>query len=207
MNKLLKGTVAFREQDFEKHRLLFSKLGKTHNPHTLFIGCSDSRVDPNLITGSLPGELFIVRNIANMVPRYRISGEYLATTSAIEYAIKALNVNDIVVCGHSNCGGCAALYLPEEELEEMPHTRSWLRQAMVVKRKVERHPQSKDIVAREWLTEQQNVVQQMKHLLTYPYICEKFTLGTLKIHGWHYTIETGKVLAYNVEKNYFEESH
>jgi carbonic anhydrase len=205
MEKILRGVVEFRKNDFEKHRALFHKLGKKQQPHTLFIGCSDSRVDPNLITRSLPGELFIIRNVANIVPQYRESGEYLATTSAVEYAIQALNVQHIVVCGHSNCGGCAALYLPEKAFENMPHTRRWLEQARVVRQRVELKPEAADPAAREWLTEQENVVQQMKNLLSYPFIRERYKEGSLKIHGWYYIIRTGEVLAYNIEKGYFEE--
>ena len=121
MDKLLKGVVHFKKRDFEKHRGLFEGLGRDQKPHTLFIGCADSRVVPSLITKTLPGELFIVRNIANIVPPYRMADEYLATTSAIEYAVQMLNVENIVVCGHSNCGGCASLY--QEQNEKLPHTR------------------------------------------------------------------------------------
>lgn len=205
MDKLLKGAVAFRRQDFEKHRALFEKLDKRQQPHTLFIGCSDSRVDPNMITGSLPGEMFIVRNIANIVPRYRESVEFLATTSAIEFAVQALKVENIVVCGHSNCGGCASLYLPEEAFEQMPHTRRWLQQAAPVRQNVESNPMAEDPAAREWLTEQENVLLQMKNLLSYPFIREQYIQGKLKIDGWHYIIGTGQVMVYNAEKGYFEE--
>jgi carbonic anhydrase len=204
MDKLLKGLVAFRRHEFEKHRELFESLGRQQQPHTLFIGCSDSRIDPNLLTHSLPGELFIVRNVANMVPEYRDSAEVLATTSAIEYAVHALKVQHVVVCGHSNCGGCAALYLPDEAFEAMPHTRRWLEQAKVVRQRVEQNPEARDPAAREWLTEQENVVQQMKNLLTYPFIRERFKEGNLKIHGWYYIISTGEVLTYNSGKGYFE---
>lgn len=197
--------MEFRKHDFEKHRPLFEKLGESQQPHTLFIGCSDSRVDPNLITRSLPGELFIIRNVANIVPQYRESGEYLATTSAIEYAVQALNVGHIVVCGHSNCGGCGALYLPEESFVNMPHTRRWLEQAQVVRRRVAQNPDASDPAVREWLTEQENVVQQLKNLLSYPFIRERFKQGTLKLHGWYYTIHSGRVMAYDAAKGYFEE--
>jgi len=98
-------------------------LSDKQNPHTLFIGCSDSRVAPNLITNSMPGDLFIIRNIANIVPPFRQSSEYLSTTSAIEYAINILHVRSIVVCGHSNCGGCKAL--GAEKNDAILHTSRW----------------------------------------------------------------------------------
>lgn len=204
MDKILKGIVAFRKHDFEAHKALFEKLGRSQKPHTLFIGCSDSRVVPNLITRTLPGELFMVRNIANLVPIYREADEFLATTSVIEYAVQALKVENIIVCGHSNCGGCEALYLSDDELIDLPHTRKWLQLALPVKEKVLSLPESQDPAVREWLTEQINVVEQMKHLLTYPFIREKYQKGEIKITGWHYIIETGEIFAYNKETGAFD---
>ena len=108
MEKLFKGIARFRREDFESHRQLFKELGRKQQPHTLFIGCSDSRVVPELITRTRPGELFMIRNVANIVPPYRKTEDFAGTTSAIEYAVHVLDVEAIVVCGHSNCGGCAA---------------------------------------------------------------------------------------------------
>lgn len=204
MEKLLQGIVAFRDNDFEEHKQLFKDLGKEQKPHTLFIGCSDSRVVPNLITRTLPGELFMVRNIANIVPIYRQADEFLATTSAIEYAIQILNVKNIIVCGHSNCGGCAALFLDKEQLNNIPHTRKWLELAHPVREKVLMQLPNADGAAREWLAEQTNIVEQMKHLLTYPFIREKYQNGELSIMGWYYIIETGEIYNYNKESGFFE---
>ena len=136
ISKLLEGVVRFRNEDFVEHQKLFSELGDNQDPHTLFIGCSDSRLVPNLITNTLPGELFVVRNIANFVPPYRVSAEFAATTAAIEYAVVVLNVENIVVCGHSNCGGCSALYLPEEKLSKIPNVKKWLELAAPIKKQV-----------------------------------------------------------------------
>ncbi|MEI6056286.1 MAG: carbonic anhydrase [Lentisphaerota bacterium] len=205
MERLLNGALEFRDTDFQAHKDLFKTLGNEQNPHTLFIGCSDSRVDPTMITNTFPGEIFVIRNIANIVPKYRISEEFLATTSAIEYAVKVLNVENIVVCGHSNCGGCNALYLPDEKLDNIPHTKKWLELAKTAKEKVlEIIPNRDDIPAREWMTEQANVLEQLKHLFSYPFVKEKFQEGKLKIYGWHYIIETGEILCYSKEKGYFE---
>ncbi len=204
MEKLFKGIMQFRQEDFEAHRDLFKELGRKQKPHTLFIGCSDSRVVPSLITGSRPGELFIVRNVANIVPPYRKTEEYVATTSAIEYAVQALEVDSIVVCGHSNCGGCAALNLPHEALDHLPHVRKWLEVSRDVRERVDRLMTGDSPEEREWLTEQINVLVQMKNLLTYPYIREKFEAGNLSIYGWHYIIETGEIFNFNDEKGVFE---
>jgi len=198
------GVIRFRQTDFEANRAHFEGLGRVQNPHTLFIGCSDSRVVPSLITQTIPGELFIIRNIANLVPPYRESVEYLATTSAIEYAVQVLNVSNILVCGHSNCGGCAALYETPENMAKIPHTRHWLELAMPVKEKVLSIVDNTDLAAREWLTEQMNVVEQLSHLMTYPYIRERVEKNTMKLIGWHYMIHTGSIYEYHRETGEFE---
>jgi carbonic anhydrase len=204
MENLFEGALKFRSEDFESHRSLFESLGKLQKPHTLFIGCSDSRLVPNMITKSQPGELFIVRNIANIVPMYRESEEYLATTSAIEFAIQALGIKKIVVCGHSNCGGCAALYYPAEKLAKTPHTAKWLELAHPVKTEVLALGDSVDESAREWMTEQLNIVLQLKHLMTYPFVESGVKSGEITIHGWHYVIQTGEVFNYNFDQKVFE---
>jgi carbonic anhydrase len=204
MQKLVEGAVAFRQNDFETHEKLFSQLGKEQKPHTLFIGCSDSRLVPNMITTTMPGELFIIRNVANIVPPYQNSGEYLAAVSAIEFAIQGLEVENIVICGHSNCGGIAALYKSAEYFQKLPHTRKWLELALPVKEKVLRLLPEGNDASREWLTEQMNIVEQIHHLLTYPYIAEKYKKGLLTISGWYYIIETGEIFSYNATKGFFE---
>ena len=203
MDKLFRGIMEFRREEFERHKELFRELGRQQQPHTLFIGCSDSRVVPNLITGSAPGELFIVRNVANIVPPYRSTEEYVSTTSAVEYAVLSLGVDTIVVCGHSNCGGCAALNRPEE-LAHLPHVRKWLEVSAEVRGRVDRLMTGDTPEEREWLTEQVNVLVQMKNLLTYPYVRDKYERDELKIFGWHYLIETGEIYNFNDATQLFE---
>lgn len=204
MPDFTEGVIRFRRNDFEANREYFENLGREQNPHTLFIGCSDSRVVPSLITQTSPGELFIIRNIANLVPVYRESVEYLATTSAIEYAVLVLNVTNIIVCGHSNCGGCASLYETPEKMAAIPHTRHWLELALPVKEKVLKIVGDSDPAAREWMTEQINVVEQLGHLMTYPYIKERVDQGQIKLIGWHYIIPTGNIYEYHRETEEFE---
>jgi carbonic anhydrase len=204
MDYLFEGVKEFSTKDFNHFRELFEGLGKKQSPHSLFIGCSDSRIVPHLITKTLPGELFIIRNIANVVPYYRSSEEYLSTTSAVEYAVKMLNVENIIVCGHSNCGGCNALYLSDDELKETPHTRKWLELVRPVKERIEKDPELvKDTVKREWVTEQLNIVEQMNHLLSYPYILERYNKKEINILGWYYIIETGEIFNYDKEEHLF----
>ncbi len=203
MQKLLDGIVKFRRGDFEAHRELFDHLKKEQKPHTLFIACSDSRVDPNMITGTLPGELFIIRNVANIVPSYRETSEYVATTSAIEYAVLSLGVENIIVCGHSNCGGCSACLNPGPHLDLLPHTRKWLELAEPVRQRVIAEIPESEPEAREWMMEQANVVEQLKHLMSFPYIRERVLTGKIQVSGWYYLIETGEIYIYNREEGEF----
>ncbi len=204
MGELFQGIREFRETDFLEHKELFSDIGRKQVPHTLFIGCSDSRIVPNLITKTLPGELFVIRNIANLVPLYRESSEVLATTSAIEYAVQMLNVENIVICGHSNCGGCEALYFDDESLKDLPHTRRWLELARpvadMVKAKIDIKAEPEK---REWLTEQLNIVQQIEHLLSYPFIRKRYEAKLINIYGWYYIIETGEIYNFDFDSRVF----
>ncbi|MFA5878893.1 MAG: carbonic anhydrase [Candidatus Margulisiibacteriota bacterium] len=205
MKELFDGVKEFSQNDFKKNKKLFEKLGTSQQPHTLFIGCSDSRVVPDLITNSLPGDLFVIRNIANIVPYYRSSSEYLSTTSAIEYAILVLDVKNIVICGHSNCGGCKALFLEEAELKKIPQTKKWLELAKNAKIKAEtiirEHGNQVDMAS---LVEQENIVEQIAHLLSYQFIKKRFDKGLLNIYGWYYEINTGLVYNYNFKEKVFE---
>lgn len=204
MQRLLEGVVKFRKNDFEAHKDLFVNLKEKQNPHTLFITCCDSRIDPNRITGTLPGEMFIIRNIANLVPPYRVTSEYVATTSAIEYAVLALGVDNIIVCGHSNCGGCAASLNPTEKLNQLPNTKKWLELTNPVTKLILSDTEIADDAAREWMMEQANIIEQLKHLMTYPFIREKVSEGKLALDGWYYIIETGEIFIYNKDASEFQ---
>jgi len=204
MDKLFKGIARFRQDDFETHKTLFQSLGRGQKPHTLFIGCADSRVVPDLIPRTMPGELFTVRNIANIVPPYRQTQEYAGTTSSIEYAVLALGVENIVVCGHSNCGGCAAMNQTAESLEHLPNVRRWLEISREVRERVDRQMDEECAEKREWLTEQINILVQMRNLLTYPYVQGRYREGTLNIYGWYYIIETGEIFNFNDQSETFE---
>jgi len=204
MEKLFKGIAKFRHEDFDSHKELFKELGRKQQPHTLFIGCSDSRVVPELITRTRPGELFMIRNIANIVPPFKKTDDYAGTTSAIEYAVQVLNVEAIVVCGHSNCGGCAALHQSPENLQHIPNVARWLQISREVKGRVEKQMVDGTPEEQEWLTEQINILVQMRNLLTYPYVRERYDNGTLDILGWYYIIETGEIFNFNDSSETFE---
>lgn len=203
MGTLLDGAVKFMEEDFLEHKELFESLGDKQIPHTLFIGCIDSRVVPNMITNTMPGDLVVVRNIANIVPPYRKSEEFLATTSAIEYAIQTLNVKNVIVCGHSNCGGCAALWQDEAKFQKTPNVRRWLDLMSSVKMQVQA-VFGDNLAKREWLTERLNLINCYSNLLTYPGVNERLKDGDVKIYVWHYIIETGEIYNYDFSSNTFK---
>ncbi|AZV46213.1 carbonic anhydrase [Nautilia sp. PV-1] len=200
--KLFSGVLNFKKEDFEVHKDLFEELKEGQKPHTFYVGCSDSRIVPNLITKTMPGEVFVVRNIANIVPPQEINdGTYKCTASILEYAVKYLEVDNILVCGHSNCGGLKALFYPPEKLEALPNVKKWLEIIDDVKEAVIDIEDSK---LREWEVEQLNIIKQLDNLMTYPFVKERVESGKLNLIGWYYIIETGEVYNYNKEKNEFE---
>ena len=206
MKKILEGVVHFKHHEYEAYRDLFADLGERQGPSTLFIGCSDSRVIPSMITHTPPGELFVIRNVANMVPAYEIAGEHRSTSSAIEYAARVLKVRNFIVCGHSNCGGCALINHEDPDSLNLPITKTWMDLAGPVKDAVNRELRDRDDVdpaARAWFTERTNVVEQMNNLLTYPYIRERYEAGTINLRGWYYVIPTGEVYEYTLDRGEF----
>jgi len=199
---IIDGIVRFRKEDFERDKEFFQGLKEGQKPHTFYIGCSDSRVVPNLITKTLPGELFVVRNIANVVPPAdKNEGTLKCTASILEYAVNYLEVKNIVVCGHSNCGGLKALFYPEEKLNKLPFVKNWLKLIEDLKEKVDHIEDEK---LREWEIEQLNVVKQLQNLLTYDFVREKVEKNLLNLYGWYYIIESGEVFSYNFETKEFE---
>lgn len=206
MRELFEGAIKFQEEDFLNHKELYEHLRNKQNPHTLFISCVDSRVVPNLITNTLPGDLFVIRNVGNIIPPYRdnekMRSGYLATTSAIEYALSILKIKNIIICGHSNCGACSAIFDDKRELDSTPYVQKWLELLEPVKARVDAlNPQSRS--KRTWLSEQINIEYQLENLMTYPFVEEKFDAGELNIYGWYYIIETGEILNYNMIKREF----
>jgi carbonic anhydrase len=164
-------------------------------PGTLFVGCADSRILPDVLTDSRPGELFVVRNVGAFVPPWDADSGVDGTAAGIEFATLALDVRDIVVCGHSHCGAIQALYDPPRA--EAPHIARWLtlaRPAMLDE------PMSPDVLRR---TEERSIVVQLERLLGYPLVRERVERGELSLHGWYYVIEEGRVFALDLETGAF----
>lgn len=203
LDELKKGLAHFKTFTYKKYEKLYSDLENTQNPHTLFIACSDSRVSPEILIDSDPGEVFTIRNIANTVPTYETSLNDITTVSSIEYAIDVLGVEEVIICGHSNCGGCAAVLNGWGNLTNLPFTQSYLKPLETVKEKIEKENAFKDEKTRARLMEQMNVVEQVNHLKTFPGIQEKLETGQLEIEGWYFDIKSGTVSIYDEDNDTF----
>ncbi|HFQ61588.1 MAG TPA: carbonic anhydrase [Epsilonproteobacteria bacterium] len=200
-----KGHESFQKVKFKKSEERFKKLVEEgQNPKALFIGCSDSRVMPALITGSKPGDLFIVRNIGNFVAPFKPDADFHATASAIEYAVSILGITDIIVCGHSDCGAISALYKDIETTPENIHTIKWLELGSEAKRVAQAAcvSESKENLLR--YTEKLSVVFQLENLLTYPAVKKGVENETIFLHGWHYDIKNGHIKYYDDENFEFK---
>ncbi|MET9817557.1 carbonic anhydrase [Streptomyces sp. NPDC006355] len=187
MKALLDRARAFRTSvDFDSGA--YRKLAEGQYPEALFITCSDSRVIPALITGARPGEIFELRNAGNIVPPYGRPGAS-GEAATIEYALEVLGVQDIVVCGHSHCGAMGALK-SGDDLSALPGVDAWLRIARPELTSVlDTAPDDPSLPE----VSQSNVVNQLAALRTYPVVRQRLDSGRLRLHGWHYEVDTGFV--------------
>ena len=205
MQKLIEGVHKFHNDEFGNYRKLFRKLSQQgQNPHTLFITCSDSRVLAELITQSKPGDLFVVKNVGNIVPPVSATGSTNSTAAAIEFAVSSLRVSDIVVCGHSQCGAMEALLtgLPAENA--LPHLREWLALAAPVRQVLQieyTHLKSHDDLTTA--AAEENVLFALENLRTYPGVQSRLADGSLRLHGWFFKIANAELFAYDPETRQF----
>ncbi len=194
---LLSRLRRFHTDSFPAYQATFRTLVREgQHPNTLFIGCSDSRVLPHLLTGAGPGELFLVRNVGGFVPPFDGSTGYHGTAAAIEFATLNLAVQRIVVCGHSHCGAIRALY--DEPNDEAHHLKAWLNLGKDAMLSVA--DPSPEALRR---TEQRAVVLQLERLMDYPMVRRRVEQKRLTLHGWHYVIEDGQVDVFDVQRGQF----
>lgn len=196
--RLVDGFRRFRTEIYPEQQALFTRLARAQHPRAMFITCADSRIVPELITQSSPGDLFVTRNVGNVVPPYgQMNG---GVSTAIEYAVMVLNVQHIIICGHSDCGAMKAVLNPDG-LERMPTVRAWLRHCEVARSLVEQNcgcgGEHLGVLTEE------NVVAQLDHLRTHPSVAARLAGGQLAIHGWVYCIETSEILAYDARSGRF----
>jgi carbonic anhydrase len=187
---------SFHSDYFPLHQQRFQDLvSEGQHPKTLFIGCSDSRLVPYLLTGSGPGELFLVRNVGAFVPPYDGSHGLHGTTAAIEYAVLALEVERIIICGHTHCGAIRAAY--EGVPEEAVNLQAWLKLAAEAILPVQSSPEAR------YRSEQRAVVLQLERLMDYPMVRRRVESGHLTLHGWHYVIEEGEIHIFDAQRGDF----
>jgi carbonic anhydrase len=197
MKELIKGLREFKTNYVSTHWDLLEQLAHGQKPRVLFITCSDSRIDPSLITQADLGEIFVIRNAGNIIPPYGAANGGEGAT--VEYAIHALGIEQIVVCGHSHCGAMKGLLQLGKLEEEMPLVYSWLRHTEATRRLVK---ESYNHLDKEQMLEvmiAENVITQIENLQTYPVVHSRLYQGKLRIYGWIYMIESGEVLAYDPE--------
>src|SRR3954447_23512845 len=191
LERLLTGVRRFREEEFPSRRELYAQITRDgQKPHTLFITCADSRLDPELLTGSGPGDIFVSRNIGNVVPAY--GGMLGGVSAVIEYAVSALEVSQVVVCGHSDCGAMKSLLRPES-LQKLPTVRRWLTSSEAAVSVTDAICTRED--GSRFLSNliEQNVLLQMNHLRTHPSVAGQIARGRLQIRGWVLDVSSGEV--------------
>lgn len=204
LKEFAEGNETFQQTYFKKHETqLLSLVKEGQNPRALFIGCSDSRVIPDLIVQSSPGDLFVVRNVGNFVAPYKPDEDFHSTAAGIEYAVLVLGVSEIIICGHSHCGAIESLYKSSCDTS-MIHTAKWLtlgEKAKSMAMLALGENATRDELLRA--TEQLSIVTQIENLLTYPYVKRLVEEEKLFIHGWYYDIETGAIDYYDPDSYQF----
>jgi carbonic anhydrase len=205
MQRLIEGVHKFQTDQFGNYQKLFRKLSQEgQNPHTLFITCSDSRVLAELITQSKPGDLFVVKNVGNIVPPASVQGDTNSTAAAIEFAVENLRVSDIVICGHSQCGAMSALLGEKPPGKSMPHLREWLKLAAPVREIIQsQYAHLSDESVRINTAGEENVLFGLENLHSYHCVQERLMDGSLRLHGWFFKIATAELFAYDPETRQF----
>jgi carbonic anhydrase len=205
MKKLIRGIVEFRKNVQKDYREAFGKLATGQSPDTLFVACSDSRVVPNTFASTNPGDLFVLRNVGNLVPpcdNHGISWSDESEAAAIEFSVLGLNVANIIVCGHSECGAMKALIEGREKLTA-PNLKNWLRHAELALSQLSAGITLDKSLSPANQLSQLNILLQMEHVKSYPAVRQRIKDGTLGVHGWWFDIVHADVYAYEKEQHKF----
>jgi len=202
MKKLIKGIVQFQNSLTEEGRAIFAKLAMGQSPDALFITCSDSRVVPDLFASTDPGDLFVLRNVGNLVPLHTENLRDTSVVAGLEYSINSLHVSDIIVCGHSECGAMKAIH---EGIEHVgcPHLTTWLKYGEKANAKVKKGRVLNPSASVIDQISQLNVLEQMENLMSYPVVKEKVKAKSLRIHGWWFDIAKAGVYCYEPSHDQF----
>jgi len=209
MQKLINGIIDFRNHSLSEYKAKFSKLAAGQSPDTLFIACCDSRVVPNVFASSDPGDLFVLRNIGNLIPPYKTGEERdetdMSVGAAIEFSLDVLKVKDIIICGHSECGAMATL-MADGLNHGKSFTNQWLTYAWPAYKNFEQqtqHPHLNPKLSKHNQLSQVNVLEQIVHMKTYPLVQEKIAKGAVRLHGWWFDLATADVHYYHPGRHEF----
>jgi carbonic anhydrase len=204
LQHFIDGFRNFQQQLYRDNERLAAKLVKGQSPKTLVIACSDSRVDPALLTGSSPGDIFTVRNVANLVPPYESDNAYHGVSAALEYAVCYLKVRDIIVLGHSGCGGITGLLSAADGEMVGEFVGRWVDIAAGARERALARVGSDDERVLSCVCEQEAILTSLSNLRTFPWIKKRIAAGSLQLHGWYFEIETGQLLGYSAETESYE---
>lgn len=204
IKKFIAGFKRFQENYFGGDQELYGRLREGQNPGAMVIACSDSRVDPAILMDCEPGDLFVVRNVANLVPPYEVGGGLHGVSAALEFGVRTLEVEHLIILGHSSCGGIHALMHGVPRGERPEFIANWVNISARARERVlaafpDAAPQEQSHAC-----EEASILVSLENLLTFPWIRERVQQGKLILHGWHFDLKTGKVMAYNPELGHFE---
>ena len=195
--RFIAGFKRFRQQYFDPHEQRFAPLQQGQRPKVLLVGCSDSRVDPAMLTGCTPGELFVVRNVANLVPPCEHDSHHHGVSAALEYAVCALEVEHIIVLGHSGCGGISALMEGVPDGLSAEYIGPWVSIAERARERVLKELAGKDPAVQIRACEQASILVSLENLLSFTWIGDRVESGALLLHGWYFDIHSGHLMAFD----------
>lgn len=201
MKQIIDGIQKFQRDIYPEQKARYRELVNGQHPHALFIGCSDSRVVPELFMQQGPGDLFVARNVGNIVPPYTVDPS--GVSSSIEYAVAVLKVPDVIICGHSGCGAMTAVLNGKEKLQALPETARWLSFSDAAEQVVAEHYARKSNQEKLNALVQENVLAQLRNLLTHPSVASAIQEKKVRLHGWVFDIATASVTAYDADADAF----
>jgi carbonic anhydrase len=201
VRRIIDGVLKFQRDVSPSEKALFKQLSNAQRPEAMFIGCSDSRVVPELFTQQGPGALFVVRNAGNIVPPYAVAPG--GVSASIEYAVAVLGVPDIIVCGHSGCGAMTAILQGQEQLKALPQVARWLNFSDAARQIVVEQHADADHETRLAAMVRENVLVQIHNLLTHPVVANAIEAKEVRLHGWIFDIATATVTHYDAQSGDF----
>jgi len=201
---LLEGFKRFKQTYFGDDKKLYASMKEGQPAKTLMVACCDSRVDPAILTDCDPGDIFTVRNVANLVPPCEEDQHHHGTSSAIEYAVTALKVESIIIMGHANCGGIKGLW-ESEDLNDSQFIHRWVSIAQEAKEWVKVNHATESNAIQLKACEQRAILVSLQNLMGFDFVRERVEAGSLRLHGWYFDLAAGELLCYNPESNKFEQ--